>query len=79
MANAPFTNVRGRNGTMLRNSGLNVMKPTVTTQRLVVPTSGKPRHGTFDDLEPRLSRIEFSQIICMCVHFLRQVSPFWKE
>jgi len=53
--------------------------PTVTTQRLVVPESGKPRHETFDDHDPNLPDIKFSQIVCMAVLVLRQPSPFWKE
>lgn len=54
-------------------------KPTVTTQEMVLSESGKPRRKTSDDLEPRLPRIKFSQIVCMCVLVLRQPSPFWKE
>lgn len=52
-------------------------KPTVTTQEKVVSTSGKSRHKTFEDLEPRLPDIKFNQIVCMAVLVLRRDATCW--
>jgi hypothetical protein len=52
-------------------------KPTVTAQEMVTSKTGKPRHKTSEQDEPRLPRIEYSQIVCMAVLVLRRCSTHW--